>query len=376
MRGGPSDDEGLRGGVVDYEALQLFLERSRENAARSHEKRLALLESQYAARLQSCSRTSGRSAWRRREAPTATATDTQPSTHISRSPSLAAVAAGVIEIEVDESDGDEPAEGVGPFPLHSKGIPPMSSTTSSFTPQSHCESQGISPEVCTPFSPPVEQPSLPVVCAEEVHTVASASSDSVWAGPASNAYSPLCRGPHEENAATAQHVLDEYNEQQDVTRCLMQFFVNHLDAEVSRGTREDAPLLPSPHASRPLEPELQEFLAWEAAKADRRRECLRAAPTSTSCVAKAYAAAQPEVCWSSLFERSDNTTAMPLTPASPPVRFIEWIASEVDCYEDLLLQLTPASEEAGRWVVDAACGTVLDNYIAEFIVDCILQNHS
>ncbi|EAN83952.1 hypothetical protein C3747_211g40 [Trypanosoma cruzi] len=392
---------------VDPDALRLFLEHARQEAAERHQRRVSQVESQYLRHLQRCS--------------------TLPGASMSRLQGEKGDAAPVddgeiIEIELEESDennddaedrkNDEESKSWASCGFTSNFF---TATTTDFTralgktsatqhlspapstPQSQSNSQGISPEVYTPLiSTPEEVSSTNATSAAKVsslmrHDGANDTDAEVWranAAPNSAAMFPnYGRGPEDyfggmsvqklcaENVAAQQarslHTVDECGDQHDATRCLMHAFGRHLDVEFQQ-VEHDAPC--SPPAGVSLEPELEEFLAWQAAKPLRRRERLQGALNCGSHLAKVYAAVYPELLSSALFDAPGKKLAEPLTPESPASRYIQWIASDVDCYEDLLLHLTSASKEVEQTLLEGVCEAALNAYITECVVDRILHN--
>ncbi|EKF31479.1 hypothetical protein MOQ_004681 [Trypanosoma cruzi marinkellei] len=392
---------------VDPDALRLFLERARQEAAERHQRRVSQVESQYLRHLQRCSTLPGAS---------------MPRPQREKGDAVPVDDGEVIEIELEESDDNNDgaenrendkeskswvscgfnsnfstANTTGFTRAFGKTSVPQHLSPAPSTPQSQSNSPGISPEVYTPFiSTPEEFSSSHANSAAKVsclvkHDGADDTVAEVWhanATPNSAATIPnygrepvdyfggvsvqkLCA----ENAAAQQarslHTVDECGDQHDATRCLMYAFGRHLDVEFQQA-EQDAPC--SPPAGVPLEQELEEFLAWQAAKPLRRRERLQVALNCGSHLAKVYAAAHPELLSSALFDAPGKKLAEPLTPESPASRYIQWIASDVDCYEDLLLHLTSASKEVEQTLLEGVCEAALNAYINECVVDCILHN--
>ncbi|ESL06146.1 hypothetical protein TRSC58_06185 [Trypanosoma rangeli SC58] len=397
---------------VGGDALRLFLERARQRAAQRHRQRVAQLEFQYLHQLQGCSTLPGASTPRPQQKEEegkspAAARDTRGtsrgSSRVDCLSSTGADDADVIEIELEDSDGDENGEYIkgvetgtrlvacGFASTSSTGATTCYTSTSgkkttpphfmpaSFTPQSESNSQGLSPEVYTPFASAPEE-TLDHHAVSAIKESITMKYDNVATpnveGGAVDAFvgdsvKNICAGGAAAQPEPVLPTFGECDDQQQVTRCLMHVFANHLDAEASQVVHDHSQ---SPTAKELLDPELEEYFAWEAAKPLKRRESVQAGLNCVSYLAKIYAAAQPELCSSALFDAPGKKLAKPLMPECSPSRYIQWIASEVDCYEDLLLHLTPASREAERRVVEGVCETVLNDYITRCVVDCILHS--
>ncbi|RNF09173.1 hypothetical protein TraAM80_02318 [Trypanosoma rangeli] len=399
---GPHRDRGETTRVGD-DALRLFLERSRQRAAQ--------LEFRYLHQLQGCSTLPGASTPRPQpkeedeKGPAAargTRGTSRGSPRVDYLSLMAADDADVIEIQLEDSDDDDNVECMNGVDTEERLMSCRFASTSStaattcftstagkktpphfvpasFTPQSESNSQGLSPEVYTPFaSAPEEVLDRHAVSAikesitmkyDNVATpnVEGEAVDAFMGNSAKN----ICAGEVAAQPETVLPTFGECDDQQQVMRCLMHAFANHLDSEASQVVHDHSQ---SPTAKELLDPELEEYIAWEAAKPLKRRESLQAGLNCVSYLAKIYAAAQPELCSSALFDAPGKKLAEPLMPECPPSRYIQWIASEVDCYEDLLLHLTPASREAERRVVEGVCETVLNDYITRCVVDCILHS--
>ncbi|RNF26787.1 uncharacterized protein Tco025E_01022 [Trypanosoma conorhini] len=409
------------------DALRLFLERARQRAAQRHMQRTARLESRYLRQLQlrlTLPPQQKKEEEEEEEGPAA-ARETRSSSSsppcYCRGP-MSPKEADVIEIELDESDENEDVEEMQKSAeatmLVSCGVavPPSSAAAAaftstvgekpttphsfpaSFTPQSESNSQGLSPEVDTPFALASDETpnghavaaakadftikydnlddTDAAVCATATSTLAVATFnsekqpiDKFWG----NSVKDRCAGKTALQSEPFSRTVGECDDEQQVRRCLMHVFGNHLGAEASQVEHEASPSA-SAKGLGLLDPELEEFLAWEEAKPLKRRESLQAGLKRGSFLAKVYAAAQPELDSSALFDAPGRKPAEPLVPECPASRYIQWIAGDLDCYEDLLLRLTPASQAAERAVVEGVCETVLNDYIAECVVDCLLHS--
>ncbi|ORC92380.1 uncharacterized protein TM35_000031330 [Trypanosoma theileri] len=412
--------------LIKLDIMREFLEKSREKAAQHHEDRISLLESQYLLRLQKSSKLHTPSLDHRLAVGVETqngSIESPPKSSTSNNTSAITANVSVVEIELDESDEEEPPEKKHAMLWRQQQHQKHSNTLSS-SPQSRTDSDGISPEMCTPFSPQaVTSSRSPTTSLEEVHimkygnsknnktnnnnknnknggscsveetpvvnpnkTPLSGKIDKVDMNISNSSENMVSRLSYRSYQTTQDEMIfnseeeEEKEKEQNVTRSLMQSFGNHINELTPQKSSNTPPLLSTPlllsHSVDPqIEPELQEFLLWQSEKSVKRRESLQMANNNRSKVAKVYAAASTELRWPSLFDDSSKKTPVkpPLTPESSPSRFISWIADEVDCYEDLLLHLTPTAEEVERWVVDAVVDVVINKFTTECVVDFILQ---
>ncbi|EAN78947.1 hypothetical protein, conserved [Trypanosoma brucei brucei TREU927] len=379
-RGLKSTHSGSEEAVLS-DKLLLFLQQSRERTSHNHAARISLLESQYTQSLHGLSGARGSSTLF-----TEASLNARKGGRHGRDPAGIVDKEIVIEVDMSESEDEvssQPIETNHRAQQREHAATQFSSvrlTASScrvtataaatdLSPQSLSESYGVSPEVRTPISPFIEKMHYrEVLCAPELpqgpekrnkttthYTATELSLGRAQAGVRANvgrgmvSSLPPCAAARNEVSVSLERAInearDKHNWSESTTANVM-----------SRGTTTAPPMLPRTNAVTskvddevqhsplfPHEPEIEEFLAWEAAKPAELLKCLRAGFSNHCPIATAYAAVRPEVHWLSLLCNSESDVkseakGSPLRPDSAPSRFIEWIASDVDCYEGLLLQ--------------------------------------
>nr|CCC94586.1 conserved hypothetical protein [Trypanosoma congolense IL3000] len=360
--------------------LMLFLQQSRNQAAQNHAMRMSLLESQYSRRLREVT------AVRHVTSPLPCTPPEQPEVGRCAPTSCDAVGTDVvIEVDMSETDEEGPSSSVvmGSGELRRQRVSqhisydnsgaergPAGTTVASFSPQSPSASYDISPETRTPISPTTERksPEKAMTTSDSVSTTMRGRSEVKYCGAAEALLKSSQVIPRRNVLTNRASVFPSRGTDRGGVSVSLMSAINNASEEAMRHRlmapntqRRDAarhqsvarsPGSPRPRVDAscpssptPLDPELMEFLVWEATRPEEYRRSLQAGLNRLCPIARAYAAARPEAGWLSHTDGeaipvANERCRSPLHPGSTPSRFVEWIASDIDCYEDLLLEQT------------------------------------